>query len=221
MSYKRWTNEDQDYLKKNYHCADRDVMTMCLDRVWLNIRAKAKKLRLRRLTIHDLTGRRFGRLTVVSQNDVRSKSGNVKWNCVCECGDTTVVAGRALLSGGTKSCGCLRSEVLESARNNLAGENNPNWRGGITSENEVIRKSKNYVDWRLSVFGRDKYACQKCNQRGGDLNAHHIEAFSKNPELRTSVGNGITLCVICHREYHHLYGFSGGASEMNEWVGGY
>ena len=64
------------------------------------------------------------------------------------------------------------------------------------------RKYTAYYDWRKQVFERDEYTCQCCGQEGGKLNAHHIEAYSRNKELRTELSNGITLCEDCHKEYH-------------------
>ena len=57
----------------------------------------------------DLTGKRFGRLTVVSRAE-NSKSGKTRWHCKCDCGNECVVHGDSLKSGNTKSCGCVRRE---------------------------------------------------------------------------------------------------------------
>ncbi len=81
----------------------------------------------------------------------------------------------------------------------LRGENHPNWRGGITSVDEKIRKSKEYKKWRLSVFKRDNYTCQVCGEKG-NINADHIKPFALFKELRFDVNNGRTLCVECHRK---------------------
>lgn len=65
---------------------------------------------------NDLTGRRFGRLTVLKQAEpTRNKHGKniYKWQCVCDCGRSTVVASNHLLSGHTGSCGCLHEEQME------------------------------------------------------------------------------------------------------------
>ena len=72
----------------------------------------------------------------------------------------------------------------------------PFWKGGKTQEE---RKVVLYRIWRNKVFERDNYICQKCNQRGGRLNAHHIKKWSKYLELRFDINNGLTLCRDCHK----------------------
>lgn len=62
-------------------------------------------------TLHnDLTGRRFGLLTVVkrSSDHGNGKKPVVKWLCKCDCGNVTVVKSDSLLSGHTVSCGCKK-----------------------------------------------------------------------------------------------------------------
>lgn len=56
----------------------------------------------------DLTGNKYGRLTVISLQS--RENGTPKWNCICECGKELVVSGKSLKSGFTKSCGCLKEE---------------------------------------------------------------------------------------------------------------
>ena len=74
----------------------------------------------------DLTGKRFGRLTVIEQaEDHVSKSGNhyAKWKCQCDCGNTVCVDGYKLKSGNTKSCGCYMSECnSKRCLKDLAGQ---------------------------------------------------------------------------------------------------
>lgn len=83
----------------------------------------------------------------------------------------------------------------------LSGENNPNWKGGITQENNKIRSSMEYKQWRMAVFQRDHFTCQHCFKKGGiTLHADHIKQFAYYPELRLDVNNGRTLCVDCHRK---------------------
>lgn len=56
----------------------------------------------------DLTGQRFGRLTVIEK--VPSKNSNARWSCLCDCGKRVEVLGTTLRRGESKSCGCLRSD---------------------------------------------------------------------------------------------------------------
>lgn len=63
----------------------------------------------------DLTDCRFGRLTVIEQ-DQHSVGGKTKWLCLCECGATKSVHASDLRTGRTGSCGCLHRELLAKAR---------------------------------------------------------------------------------------------------------
>lgn len=58
--------------------------------------------------IKDLTGNRFGRLTVIS---LANAKGAARWLCQCDCGEQTTVIGASLLNGSTKSCGCEQKEI--------------------------------------------------------------------------------------------------------------
>ena len=55
----------------------------------------------------DLTGKRFGKLTVISRGD-KTPHGTYRWICKCDCGNTISVPTNDLQSQHTRSCGCLR-----------------------------------------------------------------------------------------------------------------
>lgn len=63
------------------------------------------------------------------------------------------------------------------------------------------RNAPEYIEWRREVFERDGWKCQMCGS-GGKLNAHHIERWAGNKELRFEVSNGQTLCERCHKMLH-------------------
>ena len=60
--------------------------------------------------IKDLTGLKFGFLTVLEKTEKRV-GGSVIWKCICDCGNTTEVSSGNLHSEHTKSCGCHKSKV--------------------------------------------------------------------------------------------------------------
>lgn len=56
----------------------------------------------------DLAGKRYGRL-LVTESSYPTAHGYA-WDCICECGATKRILAKALKSGATKSCGCIRRE---------------------------------------------------------------------------------------------------------------
>lgn len=59
----------------------------------------------------DLVGQRFGRL-VVQEFVGRDSQKKLTWSCLCDCGTIKIVRGSSLKDGNTKSCGCLRKELI-------------------------------------------------------------------------------------------------------------
>ena len=57
----------------------------------------------------DLTGKRFGKLTVLKKSDKSNR--RLYWVCQCDCGNTTIVKGDVLRQGLQKSCGCINSKT--------------------------------------------------------------------------------------------------------------
>lgn len=56
----------------------------------------------------DLTNKVFAKLTIVEEVD--KQHGRTAWKCLCECGNTVIVLSKDLVSGNTRSCGCLKGE---------------------------------------------------------------------------------------------------------------
>lgn len=169
-------------------------------------------------TKKDLTGMRFGGLLAIEPTNKRSGS-SIMWKCLCDCGKTTCVAGRNLIRGSTRSCGCLRSEIAASRGRKLVGLLNPNWNPKLTDEERIQNRDyPKYKEWRKAVFERDYYTCQKCGNKSVRLNAHHILGYADNKEERTLLSNGITLCKKCHKNYHHVYGLIATEETFNEWM---
>ncbi len=61
----------------------------------------------------DLTGQKFGYLTVLQKTGERThgKSKAIIWKCVCDCGQICYVSTNKLKSGHTKSCGCYAKKI--------------------------------------------------------------------------------------------------------------
>lgn len=124
----------------------------------------------------DLTGQRFGRLTVIerAENYVSPKGRQAaRWTCRCDCGGITTVVGGDLRYGKTKSCGCLEEESRHQSRNAKHGKFGTSlynvWCGmkkrclnprnrfyrryggrGITVCPQWIRDFQDFYDWAIS-----------------------------------------------------------------------
>jgi 5-methylcytosine-specific restriction endonuclease McrA len=95
----------------------------------------------------------------------------------------------------------------------LSGENQWNWKGGITPLNMQVRGCFKTRQWRSDVFQRDDYTCQFCGLRGVYLEADHYPKLfylimqenniktldeALNCEELWNINNGRTLCRKCH-----------------------
>jgi hypothetical protein len=60
----------------------------------------------------DLTGKQFGRLTVIKSTNKRSYSGHIVWLCECACGKVVETRGVNLTRSLSNSCGCLNREKI-------------------------------------------------------------------------------------------------------------
>lgn len=65
----------------------------------------------------DLTNHKFGKLVAVEDVGV-GRDHRRAWMCRCDCGAVKVVSARCLLVGYTKSCGCLKDEILRTQTEN-------------------------------------------------------------------------------------------------------
>ena len=57
---------------------------------------------------YDLTGQKFGKLTVLER--IRVEGKGIYYKCLCDCGNTTIIAANHLKNGHTTSCGCINSK---------------------------------------------------------------------------------------------------------------
>ena len=134
----------------------------------------------RRLT--DLSGKQFGRLTVLKR--VFDSTKAVKWLCQCSCGNECVVLASNLVRGHTKSCGCYRDEtrvsnklihgyrktriysVWEKLKSRCLCETNPSYPRyggrGITICDEWKNSPEAFIKWAYENGYRDDAEFGEC-----------------------------------------------------------
>jgi hypothetical protein len=146
--------------------------------------------------LNNLVGKRFGRLVVKNRaDDYISPSGkhHVKWNCLCDCGNTISVDAGQLTSGKTKSCGCLKSDskthekhggrnerlykVYANMKNRCYNKNSQDYKyyggRGIVICDEWLNDYSVFREWAI-MNGYDKYAKYgKCTIDRIDVNGNY------------------------------------------------
>lgn len=95
---------------------------------------------------NDLTGKRYGRLTVIKKLDHKIDD-RIAWRCKCDCGNYTDVKGVYLTTGETKSCGCLKHDQDEVNLRNMYDANY------VDDVNVSLLKSKLRSDNKSGIKG--------------------------------------------------------------------
>ena len=103
---------------------------------------------------------------------------------------------------GKKHSHETRRKMSESRK----GRKSHFYKHGKSNEYRKRYNDVEYKIWRESVFERDNYTCQDCGDRGVYITAHHIKSWSKYPDLRFELSNGLTLCEPCHSKTDNYKG---------------
>ena len=91
----------------------------------------------------DLTGQKFGRLTV--QYIAFRKNSQIYWHCLCDCGNETDVSRVHLKNGATQSCGCIKKEKLQQKTIDLTGQRFGKLLVLKKSENKIKNRSIRWI----------------------------------------------------------------------------
>ena len=101
------------------------------------------------LNINNIAGSKSHRLTAISFSHFQKRSNGGwyrHWNCLCDCGNITVVRDYYFTSGRIKSCGCLALEVRAA--------------NGRKAKTHGLRNTPEYISW----YGM-KTRCNNINQK--------------------------------------------------------
>lgn len=135
----------------------------------------------------DLTGKRFGKLTVIEYSHTERNGNEIRayWKCKCDCGNETTVKGKELKSGNTKSCGCLKIErgnhthnlsktrlytIFCHMKDRCYNKNSRlyKWYGGrgITVCNEWLNDFQTFYDWAMSNGYKENLTIERKDVNG-------------------------------------------------------
>lgn len=98
----------------------------------------------------DIAGQKFNRLTAI--RPIESKHGEIVWECKCDCGNVVHVTSYDLRRGHTKSCGCLKAEIVRTV----------NIKHGLT--HTAIRRT--YTNMKTRCYNPNYYLFHRYGGRG-------------------------------------------------------
>ena len=150
----------------------------------------------------DISGQRFGRLTAIRE-DGRSNKSSVIWFCICDCGESRLVSRCTLESGHTRSCGCLRSDLLIEV-----------WSTRMPPYQHILNRARDgaikrgfefdlSLEFYQSLVGKDCHYCslpllwnarRKDKQKG--RSAHNLDR--KDSSLGYTESNVVPCCGTCN-----------------------
>ena len=156
-----------------------------------------------KLRKYNLEKQEFGDLKVIKDSGERRNS-QVLWECICKCGRKKFATSYYLKKGITRSCG--------------VGSCHNAYNHSLTDEDRILNRDvTENLHWRRKVFERDGYKCTMCgDDKGGNLNAHHLNSWGAFPEERFHISNGRTLCTFCHLDFHKEYGYKNNTKKQFE-----
>lgn len=180
----------------------------------------------------DLTGQRFGRLTVIEF--VPNNKPNSYWKCRCDCGRMVIINAGELKRGSTNSCGCLRREraiILNKTQNRIHGlyktklyrkwekmktrcynKNNNFYKDyggrGITVCEEWKNDFKAFYDWSLEHGYKEGLSIDRI-----DVNGDYCPANCRFTDIKTQNRNKRNNIMV---EYHGNQVCLKDAAELSE-----
>ena len=149
----------------------------------------------------DLTGKKFGKLTVIKFHHTNH---NKYWLCKCECGNETIVRGSSLTNGGTTSCGCGKQQLNGASKERLYSVYNSMIQ---RCENPKSNRYNNYGgrgikvcdEWKNNYFAFRKWAYEngynenatygKCTIDRIDVNGNYEPDNCRFVDMKTQAHN--------------------------------
>ncbi len=114
----------------------------------------------------DLTGSKIGRLSVLSSTEKRYR-GQIVWLCRCDCGKLTEVFTGNLISGNTKSCGCLQREIARNIK----------LKHGDNCNKKRVRLYRIYHQIKQRCLNRNHSAFKRYGGRGIKVCAEWLNSY--------------------------------------------
>jgi hypothetical protein len=159
--------------------------------------------------IKNLLGEKFGRLTVTKYYNSEDQGKTIKWECICECGNTHITTRRLLVGGHVSSCGCLR---LETTKKNQKKSLKPLFIASGNALFSVYQRAAKRRGYQFTLLKEEflritKQNCHYCGSvpisimKRKDYNGSYVYngIDRKNNKEGYTIENSVPCCIICNK----------------------
>lgn len=176
------------------------------------------------MAFYDLTGKRYGSLTVIKLA-YKTKDNRNCWLCKCDCGNETIVRSDNLINGHTESCGCLRErtsrklltthglsetriyKIYKGMKARTTNENATEYKNyggrGIKVCDEWINDFKAFYDWSINNGYKDGLTIDRI-----DVNGNYEPSNCRWATIKEQANN---------RTNNHFITYNGETHTMKQW----
>ena len=166
----------------------------------------------------DISGKKFGRLTALYKLHNHHDKGHTYWLCACDCGNLVEICLSSLQNGKTKSCGCLRKDIITKHGKSNTRLYNIYYAMKVRCYNKNRKDYKNYggrgikicdewqdnfqafYDWSMSHGYDDTLTIDRIDNNGNyePNNCRWVTVKQQNRNRRSNINftcNGETHCL--------------------------
>lgn len=160
----------------------------------------------------NLTGQRYGKLTVIEPVPKRKKDGRLLWLCLCDCGTYIVRDTSSLRMGHIKSCGCLRKRVAIMHKTFIDGTcmnavlsekpyaSSTSGIRGVTKKRDKWQARVSYAKklYYLGTYDTMEQAAA-ARQQAMELIKVHLRTILEDPDSATDIDTLLVTAEYPHR----------------------
>lgn len=163
----------------------------------------------------DLTNQRFGRLVALHRLE-KKRGSNYVWLCQCDCGKMTEVPTNALLTGGTKSCGCAKEDALKRNAKDISGQRF----GRLVALEPTDRRMRDRVVWKCRCdCGREAFIPESSLTSGNTKSCGCLPREHSSPMVNMRYIDGTCVEMLERKKLRkdNTSGYTGVVAYRGRW----
>lgn len=162
------------------------------------------------MTVKDLLGQKFGRLTIITRSEKKEKvSRQALWDCLCDCGNEVTIRSQSLVNGVSKSCGCYFIERTKNKSNEESKKHaamnrifRQYKRGAEKRKHEFLitrEKLKELIQQPCSYCGTENSNVLYTKYKETEYLLHYNGIDRKDNSRGYHSDNVVTCCSVCNK----------------------